>query len=152
MSISRILVPIDFSTHSDAAMELAREYAREFGAELHLLHVFPEAIALAPPYGPALPADFGMQIERSAERHFEEWRAERCPADARMTSHIRRGNASAQIIDLAKQCDADLIIMGTRGLTGLRHVMMGSVAERTVRGAPCPVMTTRDREKDDREG
>jgi len=143
MKIKKILVPIDFSLHSNAAMELALEYASVFDAELHLVHVFSDVIALAPPYGPPLPADFGMQIERAAVQHFEEWQKEHCPAGLEVTSHVRRGNASVGIVDLASECDIDLIIMGTRGLTGLRHVVVGSVAERTVRLAHCPVMTTR---------
>ena len=143
MKIKKILVPVDFSTHSEAAMELAREHARVFDAEILLLHVISDAIGLAPPYGPAMPVDFGMQIERAAMEQFDDWRQKHGPADLKLTSYVRRGIPSKQIVDLAKEDDVDLIIMGTRGLTGLRHVMMGSVAERTVRSAPCPVMTTK---------
>ncbi len=143
MKIDKILVPVDFSTHCEAALELAKEYAQKFDSEIHLVHVFADAVALAPPYGPPMPADFGMQIERAAVQHFDEWRKEHCPAGIKVTSHVRRGNAASHIVELAAECDIDLIIMGTRGLTGLRHVVMGSVAERTVRNAPCPVMTTK---------
>jgi nucleotide-binding universal stress UspA family protein len=60
-----------------------------------------------------------------------------------VTSHVRRGNPSVEIVELATEADIDLIIMGTRGLTGLRHAVMGSVAEHTVRRAPCAVMTVK---------
>jgi universal stress protein A len=143
MKIERILVAVDFSAHSEAALKLALNLVESFGAELHLVHVFPEPLALAPPYGPALPVDFGMQIERAAVDHFQEWQQKFCPADLSVTSYVRRGDPSKQIIEAADELDIDLIVMGTRGTTGLEHVLMGSVAERTVRFAHCPVLTTK---------
>jgi nucleotide-binding universal stress UspA family protein len=143
MKIDKILVPVDFSTHSEAAMELADEYARQFDAELHILHVYPIGMAMVPPYGPPMPAGYGMQVERAAVLYFDEWRQKNCAADLRLTSHVRQGDPSTEIVDLASNSDVDLIIMGTRGFTGLRHVVMGSVAEHTVRRAPCPVLTTK---------
>jgi universal stress protein A len=143
MKIDKILVPVDFSKHSVAAMELAKQYAEAFDAEVQLIHVFSDVIALAPPYGPPVPTNFGMKIERSAAEHFEKWRKEHCPSDMKVTVRIRRGDPSSQIVELAQEAGVDLIIMGTRGLTGLRHVVLGSVAERTVRHAPCPVVTTK---------
>jgi universal stress protein A len=143
MKIEKIMVPIDFSSHSKAAMELADYYAREFDAELHILHVFPNGLAMAPPYGPPLPADYGMKVERAAVGHLDEWRLKNCAADLKLTSHVRQGDPSSEIINLASDSNIDLIIMGTRGFSGLRHIVMGSVAERTVRRAPCPVLTTK---------
>ena len=143
MKLNKILVPIDFSAHSDAAMELAKEFAQRFDSEIHILHVFPIGVAMIPPYGPPMPADYGMQIERAAVAHFDEWQQNHCPPESKVTSHIRRGDPSEEIVDLATESGIDLIILGTRGLTGLRHIVMGSVAERTLRRAPCPVLTTK---------
>ena len=143
MKIQTILVPVDFSNHSKSAFEMAVDLAREFGASVSLVHVFPESMALVPPYGPALPADFGMQIERSATEHFEKWRQEHCPDDVEIKSYVRRGDPSRAICDLADEIGCDLLVMGTKGTTGLAHVLMGSVAERTVRTASCPVLTTK---------
>ncbi len=143
MKFEKILVPVDFSDHSEQAFRLAIDLAKSFGGEVMLLHVFPESMALVPPYGPALPADFGMQIERSATEHFEKWREEHCPEDLEVKSFVRRGDPSRAIADLVEETGADLIVMGTKGTTGLAHVLMGSVAERTVRTAPCPVLTTK---------
>ncbi|MCP4036961.1 MAG: universal stress protein [bacterium] len=143
MKFEKILVPVDFSGHSEQALKLALALVGAFEAELHLVHVFPESLALAPPYGPVLPADFGMQIERSATDHFEQWQKEHVAADVALTSYVRRGDPSRRICELAEEIGADLIVMGTRGTTGLEHVLMGSVAERTVRTADCPVLTTK---------
>lgn len=143
MKFDKILVPVDFSDHSEHAFALAVDLVKSFGGEIALLHVFPEAMALVPPYGPSLPADFGMQIERSATEHFEKWRQEHCPAELSVTSFVRRGDPSHCIAELATEWGSDLIVMGTKGTTGLAHILMGSVAERTVRNAPCPVLTTK---------
>ena len=143
MKFEKILVPVDFSGHSESALTVALTLVEAFGAALHLVHVFPEALALAPPYGPALPADFGMQVERAAVDHFEQWQQEFCPADQAFTSHVQRGDPSKQIVEIADELGVDLIVMGTRGATGLDHVLMGSVAERTLRSAHCPVLTTK---------
>ncbi|MBW2294296.1 MAG: universal stress protein [Deltaproteobacteria bacterium] len=78
--------------------------------------------------------------------HFQEWQQKFCPADLSVTSYVRRGDPSKQIIEAADELDIDLIVMGTRGTTGLEHVLMGSVAERTVRFAHCPVLTTKGEE------
>ena len=143
MKFKKVLVAVDFSAHSESALKLALDLVETFSAELHLVHVFPEPLALAPPYGPSLPADFGMRIERAAVDHFQQWQEKHCPAGLSVTSYVRRGDASKQIIEAAEEIDSDLIVMGTRGTTGLEHILMGSVAERTVRGAHCPVLTTK---------
>ena len=142
MNIKNILVAVDFSTHCEEALKLALFLVESFDAKLHLIHVFPATLALAPPYGPALPADFGMQIERGAVEHFEKWQRQFCPEGLPVESHVRRGKPSKLITEIAGELGIDLIVMGTRGATGLDHVLIGSVAERTVRLAPCPVMTT----------
>lgn len=143
MEIKKILVPVDFSSHSEVALELGIKFVEAFGAELHIVHVFPETLALAPPYGPALPADFGMMIERGAVEHFEKWQAEFCPDDLAVSSHVLRGDPSRKIVELAKDLGIDVIVMGTRGATGWEHALLGSVAERTVRLAHCAVLTTK---------
>ncbi|MFT5443361.1 MAG: universal stress protein A [Myxococcota bacterium] len=143
MTFSSILVPVDFSSHSKAALLLALGLVKKFDAKLHLVHVYPESMALLPPYGPALPADFGMQMERSAVEYFQEWQEKFCPKELSVHSVVRRGDPATQIVEVASDIESDLIVMGTRGTTGLAHLLLGSVAERTVRLAPCPVLTTK---------
>ena len=79
MKIDKILVPVDFSTHSVDALQFALEFAERFCAEIHLLHVFPEALLTPPPYGPVLPTDYRVEIEQAAKQHFIEWQGENCP-------------------------------------------------------------------------
>lgn len=143
MKTKRILVAVDFSNHSEAALKLALGLVENVDGELHLIHVFPEAMALAPPYGPPLPADFGMKLERAAVEHFQQWTDKFCPTELSVTTCVRLGAPSKRIIETADELDVDLIVMGTRGTTGLNHLLMGSVAARTIRSAHCPVLTTK---------
>jgi universal stress protein A len=149
MEIVRILAAVDFSVYSSPVLEVAIELAEKFGSELHLVHVCPDAFAFASPYEPSLPPNYDQMIEQAAEDHLREWREKNVPPDVSITEHLKRGSPAHQITALADEIGADLIVIGTRGLTGLRHVLMGSVAERTLRIAPCPVLTVKgDRDTD----
>ncbi len=143
MKLETIVVPIDFSDHSLAALELARGLAEKFDAALHLVHVYPLPVAVPSPYGPTLPPDFSSQVESAVHGHMDTWRKKHLSAEQAVTTHVRAGNASSTIAQIATTVGADLIVMGTRGLTGMRHVLLGSTAERTLREAPCPVLTTK---------
>jgi len=141
----KILVPVDFSDHSVAAIEAAGELARALESKICLLHCYqiqPGGIA---PYGIAVPfpnsASYFKEVHQAATRHLAEWQQKYLPADMRVDAKIMSEAPSEAIIETAKEFGADLIVMGTRGLSGLMHVMLGSVAERTARRAPCPVMT-----------
>ena len=144
MKIEKILVPVDFSNHSEAALQLALGLVETFDAKLQLVHVIPESRTMPPPYVPSIPADFGITLERAAKVHLNEWRRKYCPAELKVEISLSAGSPSRRIVDLAHEFSVDLIVMGTRGATGLEHFLMGSVAERTVRSAPCPVLTTHD--------
>jgi len=143
-TIDRILVPVDFSAASDAALDYAKMLAAQFGARLYLLHILEEPLAV-PVAGPE--AGVGVDHQRR-----EAWRVE---AEARLlaacTPHERQlfavtsaaifGVPTHDINAYAGAHAADLIVMGTHGRTGLAHLLLGSVAERTVRTATCPVVT-----------
>lgn len=141
MKLERILVPVDFSDTSQAAVEHAIELARVCGAEIHLLHSYPVSPGIATPYGPALPDVVFQSIRGSAERRLDEVKRQVAGAGIAVTAHLTAEAAGFAIADAAKELDADCVVMGTRGLTGIKHVLLGSVAERTVRTAPCPVIT-----------
>ena len=145
-SISRILVPTDFSTTSREAFGFAKTLADTFGASVHLVHAFedPFAAALFAPevYAP-LPPDLRQNVLHDIERHFTEWLPDVDRARLKGTSKIVDGPTAKGIVDYARRLGADLIVIGTHGRTGLAHVMLGSVAERVVREAPCPVLTVR---------
>jgi nucleotide-binding universal stress UspA family protein len=143
MTIKRILVPVDFSPNSLHALEYAVEFAKPFKASLAILFVV-EPIAYAMPDfagGAAVIGGLLDQQQRSARtqlRRLEERYAKRRIA---LRALLQTGSAYQAIADTAKQTKADLIVMATHGRTGLSHLLLGSVAERVVRAATCPVLT-----------
>jgi len=141
----RICCPIDFSDASRAAMEVAADLARRFGAELVLLHAYPIP-GYTFPDGSVVASPRMMQdLADQAEKHVEEWRveAERLVGAGKVTGEKAVGEPAAEIIENARAWGSDLIVMGTHGRTGLEHALMGSIAERVVRRAHCPVLTVR---------
>lgn len=141
--IRNILVPVDFSRHSECALSYAFELARAFGAKLHLLHCYQINMGSISPYAPVLPEHFGREIQEAAERKLEEWRSRGGEAGVDVEGHLSQLFAPEGITHTAQEIGADLIVMGTRGLTGFKHALLGSVAERTVRMATCPVLTVK---------
>ena len=141
MRISRILVPMDFSVHADAAFAYALDLARALSAAVHLLHVVEDPLAAGVWSADMYTAEIaGLQINlvRDAEDRLGGLVA---PHTGTVTSEVRRGRAAKQILDAATEWRADLIVMGTHGRTGIAHAVMGSIAEKVVRLAPCPVLT-----------
>jgi nucleotide-binding universal stress UspA family protein len=134
--ISRILVPTDFSRGSLHAFRYAEELTRRFGAELILVHVG----------DPLSVSDLPGAGELSGRRELDRALALVRERDYRVRGVLRRGNPTDEIVKAAAAERADLIVMGTHGRTGLKHALMGSVAESVVRNAPCPVLTVRHAE------
>jgi nucleotide-binding universal stress UspA family protein len=141
MEIRKIVVPVDFSTHSRRALDEAVVFAKAFGAELHLLHCYqllPEVLEL---YGVETPQSFEHDVFEAAQKRMEEWCASVRAQGVDVHPHLGSYVPSKETVALAERLDAGLIAMGTKGLSGLKHVLLGSVAERVVRLAPCPVLT-----------
>lgn len=138
-----LLVAIDFSPDSQAALDLSIELAEKFGAGIHLVHSYLPAEEIAPPYLTELAREFIERIEGEAGRGLEKARDRVRERGIPCETHLTREIPAAAIPELAGKLGADLIVMGTRGNTGLKHVLLGSVAERTMRAAPCPVLTAR---------
>jgi nucleotide-binding universal stress UspA family protein len=145
-TVSKILVPTDFSESADAALAYAKTLAGCLGASLHLLHVFTD------PYGPAVyvPEVYAPVPAEARERALEDARArlaERLDADEeayfRGTRAIVTGLTAKQIVKSAADHGMSLIVMGTHGRRGVAHLLLGSVAEYVVRSAPCPVLVVR---------
>jgi universal stress protein A len=144
LKLARLLVPVDFSDCSLRALDYALALAERFGSKMILLHVvepavYPENYLVA---SPALDETNQNLLESARERLValtHKRIGHRCPAE----SLVRMGRAHSEIPDTAKALGADLIILGTHGYTGLKHVLLGSTAERVVRHAPCPVLTVR---------
>ncbi len=144
----KILVPVDFSEHSARALEHAKGLAKVFAAELHLLHCYPINVGAVLPYGIVIPESLEHDVRKAALERLAEWREKVSAEGIAVQEHITPQVPFEAIAATAEQLGADLIVMGTRGLTGLKHVLLGSVAERTLRIAPCPVLTVKDGDAD----
>jgi nucleotide-binding universal stress UspA family protein len=133
----KILVPLDFAQTSDAALMYGRSLAKAFGAELHVLHVM-ENQFLRPSFKSPAAVEAGI-ANRVAERLSDEDRT-----TLRTVTAVRMSDEpSDEIVRYAEDEDIDLIVMGTHGRTNMARLLMGSVAEKVVRTARCPVMTLR---------
>ena len=141
----RIFCPIDFSDASRAAMEVAADLTKRFGGELVLLHAYPVPGYTFPDGSVVASPRMMQELADQAKRHLEEWRvdAERLVGAPRVSAETAIGEPAAEILATAQARGADLLVMGTHGRTGLEHALMGSIAERVVRRAHCPVLTVR---------
>jgi nucleotide-binding universal stress UspA family protein len=142
--IRTILHPTDFSSGAELATELAIEMAVKFNAELTLLHTYAIQVYIGP-LGETYPlsAETVYKIQDTAERSLELIRKRASEAGVKAKSQIVDGVDSEVILATAKSAGIDLIVMGTHGRTGLKHFLLGSVAEKVVRLASCPVLTVR---------
>ena len=148
MQVETILVPVDFSSHAERALDVAVELAPKLGTKtIHLIHVHHP-----PPIPTPLPGSGPSHVEVE-ERVLEDAsealgglskRVEQASVGVEQAVYV--GTPAEIICAQAAARGAGLIVMGTRGRTGLRHVLLGSVAERTVAHAPCPVLTVRARD------
>ena len=140
MRVRRILVPVDFSEPSLAALRYATDLARSLKASLDVVHVV-EAVAYAPMVGSAV--DLGRlreEQERAARTRLDRLGAKLGKRLGRRHRALRVGNAASSITDEAKRRRSDLIVMATQSRHGLGRLLLGSVAERVVRTAGCPVL------------
>jgi nucleotide-binding universal stress UspA family protein len=139
----KLLVPTDFSPTSTRAVDYARALAGRLGARVHLLHVIEDPFITgtwSEMYAVGFP-EIREQLTRDAELRLAALRT--TFAGVPTTSEVRLGSPAATIAEAAHQ-GADMIVMGTHGRSGFAHLMLGSVAERVLRLAPCPVLTIRD--------
>jgi len=146
-NITRILVPTDFSATADAALDYAKGLAAKLGASLYVLHVLEDAYMggsfageLYVPESPGLRALMVKEAEEMLAHRVSPQDQERLNA----STAVVVGRSFKAIVDHAEEHKIDLIVIGTHGRTGMAHLLLGSVAERIVRTAPCPVLTVRD--------
>lgn len=141
-SIRNILLPTDFSDTAEQATALAIEMAQAFSAKLLLLYVYDVPVYLGPfDQAYTAPPEILEKVRHNAERALENLRERASTAGVAVESFALPGLPRDVIVEVAQSRVADLIVMGTHGRTGFRHLLLGSVAERVVRMAPCPVMT-----------
>ena len=141
VAFKTILVPVDFSEHASRALDYAIELGKQFKSKIHLLHSYPLQPFLVSPYGVALPPELDRSFREAADQRLAEWATRASKAGLTVEITTSADTPAEAIAPRAEKIHADLIVMGTRGLTGLKHVVLGSVAERTLRIAPCPVLT-----------
>ncbi|MBI3860577.1 MAG: universal stress protein [Planctomycetia bacterium] len=145
IAIKKILFGTDFSECAKAAQDYAAQFAEQFHAELHLLHVLPDVAMMMPDPGTALslPQNYMLDIKNEAERSLGKLLPDAAKAGVTIVRSVRMGNPFVEIVKYAEETGIDLIVVGTHGRGALMHVLMGSIAEKVVRKSPCPVLTVR---------
>ncbi len=144
--IKTILVPLDFSRPAMQALSYAVSLATEFGATIHLVHVNAADEACAVPGAGHLMHECAESVTFLQER-LSEVQRKHVPSFWPENCHVRTGQAYQEICGLARELEADVIVLATRGHTGLKRIVLGSTAERVVRFAPCPVLVVRQRKR-----
>jgi nucleotide-binding universal stress UspA family protein len=140
----KLLVPVDFSVHSAEAVRVAAALAKRFDAALTLVHVYDPMVYTLPDGFVSLTQTQVNQLFEALEGQLASSKALALEAGApRVETAILQGFVAGEIVDRASRGEFDLIVIGTRGRTGVKHVLLGSVAERVVRLAPCPVLTVK---------
>jgi nucleotide-binding universal stress UspA family protein len=140
------MVPTDFSPASDVALEYARDLARHFGSSIDLVHVFDDPWTSGAFIGDGtvmMPVELRESLEKHAREQLDARNAAQAGTLQGSSTAFLTGSPAKRIVDRAKEDGADLIVMGTHGRGGLGHLLIGSVAERVVRTAACPVLTIR---------
>ncbi len=145
ISIRNILCPVDFSENSEHALKYAVALAKAYNANLHLLHVVHPPMMSVPgdPMVPEFSSDVLQSIATAAKERLNVLAADIKATVPNVTAQTATGIDFLEIITAARTQDIDIIVIGTHGRTGLAHVMIGSVAEKIVRKAPCPVLTVK---------
>jgi nucleotide-binding universal stress UspA family protein len=145
ISLKTILVATDFSEPSEVAVRYGRALAEAFHASLHILHVVPDSLAL--PWATMADGLAMADVQRQWEREANDRLQRMLPESEREAVHAvlatRAGDPVRQVTSYALETNADLVVLGTHGRGPVAHMLMGSVAERVVRTAPCPVLTVR---------
>jgi nucleotide-binding universal stress UspA family protein len=140
--IKTILVPLDFSASSNSALDYAMMLAERFTAAIHLVHVCEVPTMMTMDAYAVASLDWNQKLGEAAERELETVAARL--NDKKVSTEVLFGNPARCIVTAATTNQADLVVMGTHGHGAVMHLLMGNVAERVVRTAPCPVLTVRE--------
>jgi nucleotide-binding universal stress UspA family protein len=141
LPFKKILYPTDFSEASYQALKAANELAAHFSAELSIVHVVSPVVQTSPDFAPGALAL--QEMEASAEKSLQEVVKQRVSKELHVRQIVVLGEAADKIIRMSEEEKVDLIVIATHGQTGWRHLVFGSVAEKVVQLAPCPVLTIR---------
>jgi universal stress protein A len=142
MKLEKILVPTDFSTHSDQALQWGASLAERYGAQMLLLHVIPQAVEEVSMHGSEGEQRI-MDLEAKVEGQLHEIAIadleERLPVEVK----VAVGKPTEEILRVAREVGVDLIVMGTHGYSELHQLLLGSTAKTVFHNAPCPVFMVR---------
>jgi nucleotide-binding universal stress UspA family protein len=151
MTLKRILVPTDFGEAAGTALSYGRALAHAFGATLHVLHVtqdmFAPSLGVEMANGPAI-LDVQREVDAFARKELERLVGSEGGGPPTKLLILTSNAPAGLIVQYAKNQQIDLIVMGTHGRMAMEHFLMGSVAEKVVRTAPCPVLTVRNPERE----
>ncbi len=149
INLKKILVPVDFSAPSQQALAYALRFAKEFESEVTLLHVVDRhGVGSALSELPAQLDYSNRQLNETKHQLRALSAASHVPGSPAIRCLIRTGLPPHEIVEAAKELEIDLIVIATHGYTGWKHFCIGSVTERVVRAAPCPVFVVREKEHD----
>lgn len=144
VQVQKILFPIDFSESTEKYIPWVKTLVKQFDATLYLTSVTPDMSNFATFYAPhASIKGFQKEVQTGAEKKMKEFIALHFRDVPKIETRVLTGRPADRVIELAKQEKIDLIIMGTHGRTGLERTIFGSVADKVVKNAPCPVLTIR---------
>jgi nucleotide-binding universal stress UspA family protein len=162
MKAQKIVVPIDYSDYSAPAFQWGVSLAQKYGAQLLVLHVIPKAVeevypegvssinpmasyydGMAPGSRPFIAQPIIIDLQEHALRQLEHFASQHLGDAPSVQVKVAVGKPAVEILRVVREEGADLIVMGTHGRTGLRHLLLGSVAKAITRHAPCPVFTLR---------
>jgi nucleotide-binding universal stress UspA family protein len=147
--LKKVLFATDFSDCAKAAQEYAEAFADQFHADLHVIHVLPDVALMMPDPGTSLtlPANYLLDLKNEAQRTLEKHFPDAAKPGRVLVRHVCVGNPFVEIVNYADENAIDLIVLGTHGRGALMHLLMGSVAEKVVRKAKCPVLSVRPHEQ-----
>ena len=140
----RLLLATDFSDAGDHALRAGVDLAKRLGAQVDVVHAFDVPLEPVTRYGVTIPTDIVPVARKAARAKLDAAVATVRSEGVKAEGHLTEVPAAPAIADVAKEISADLVVMGTHGFTGLRHLLLGSVAERTLRLAPCSVLTVKE--------
>jgi nucleotide-binding universal stress UspA family protein len=143
IDIACILVPLDFSEHAASVLDWAAHLAEEHQSRIVLFHAYHLPVEFQQLEGAYLPPDFWANVKAEAEETLDRYAVDLRKRGVEVESVVSEGYAATAIVDEIERQHADLVVIGTQGLSGLKHLLLGSTAERVVQKARCPVLTVK---------
>jgi universal stress protein A len=143
VDIRCIMVPLDFSEHAAAVLDWAAHLAEQHGSRIVLFHAYHLPVEFQQLEGAYLPPDFWANVKAEAEQSLDRYAEDLRQRGIEVEAVVAEGYAATAVVDEVERQSADLVVIGTHGLSGLKHMLLGSIAERVVQKAPCPVLTVK---------